>query len=68
MDSIEAFEMVATLHEIIEADIPENIDPASLSTLRQLAGFLLENYSDEKIERLMHDDFEQTLEGMLMSH
>lgn len=57
MDSIEAFESISALHELIDAEIPQDLDPASITNIRDLSRFMLENYTTEQIEIILSDDF-----------
>jgi acyl carrier protein len=63
IDSIEGFELIAALHGFIEVDIPEDMNPAIISSVTALAQFVLENYEIDKISRIMADDFEEALKA-----
>lgn len=56
LDSIEAFEAVATLHDIMDVTIPEDFNAKLVSTLRQLANYVETNYSGEAIARFLDAD------------
>jgi acyl carrier protein len=57
MDSIEAFEAVSALHELIDKKIPEDLDPASITNFHSLAEFIHENYTQEQIDIILSPDF-----------
>lgn len=61
LDSIEAFESVATLHELLGVRIPEDIDPKSVGTIKGITTYILERYSPEVVERFMTLDVEAKL-------
>ena len=56
LDSIEAFDAVATLHDLMDVTIPEDFNAKSVSSLRQLATFIESRYSKEEIARLLNAD------------
>lgn len=56
IDSIEAFESVATLHEILGVRIPDDLDPKSISSIRGMANYLQSRYSGETLDRFMTMD------------
>ncbi len=60
--SLEAFDAVVTLHEILDVEIPREIDPESLSTLRQLSAYIVAAYPEGKIRMLLDKDVEALLE------
>lgn len=64
LDSIEAFESVATLHEILGVRIPEDIDPKAITSLRGMADYLVGRYDDSVIERFMTMDIENKLASL----
>lgn len=56
LDSIEAFEAVATLHDIMDVTIPEDFNAKWVSSLRQLANYVETNYPAEAIARFLDAD------------
>lgn len=56
LDSIEAFDAVATLHDLMDVTIPEDFNAKSVSSLRQLAAFIESRYSEEEVARLLNAD------------
>lgn len=67
LDSIEAFEAVATLHDIMDVTIPEDFNAKSVSSLRQLAIFVESHYSGEAIARFLDADMVELASGWSMS-
>lgn len=63
LDSIEAFEAVATLHDIMDVTIPEDFNAKSVSSLRQLAMFVESHYSSEAINRFLDADMVELASG-----
>lgn len=57
LDSIEAFNAVATLHEILDVEIPDDFDPAAMKTIRGLAAYLTAKYPPQAVTRLFTADF-----------
>lgn len=53
LDSIEAFEAVATLHELLGVRIPDRLDPKSLSTVDNIAAYIVANYEPAKVEAFL---------------
>jgi acyl carrier protein len=56
LDSIEAFDAVATLHEIMNQSIRDDFNPKVVGTVRDLGNYLLQNYPEESIEALIAAD------------
>lgn len=59
LDSIEAFEAVATLHDIMDVTIPEDFNAKSVTTVRQLATYIGGRFSQTEIDRLLVADVEE---------
>lgn len=70
-DSLQAFNMVTTLHEMMEAELPEGIDPSSITSVNEISKYIIDNYdrniidkiilkSDEEIKEMLstEDDFD----------
>ena len=53
LDSIEAFDAVATMHELIGVAIPDDFNPRVISTIRDLSHYVLEHYDKAAIERFL---------------
>jgi acyl carrier protein len=64
LDSIEAFDAVATIHEIMGVTIPDDFSPKLISTLRELGDFIATRYEAAVVARFMACDF-QALESSL---
>ncbi|HLO76006.1 MAG TPA: hypothetical protein VK196_06065 [Magnetospirillum sp.] len=62
IDSLQAFEAIITLHDIIEEEIPRDIDPNTISTLDTLAVYLDTHYSREHLQSLFDKDIAAILE------
>lgn len=64
LDSIEAFESVAALHEVLGVRIPEDIDPKAIGSLRAMAEYLVGRYDAAIIENFMSIDIEAKLASL----
>ena len=53
LDSIEAFDTVATMHELIGVAIPDDFNPRAIRTIRSLSQYVLEHYDKTAIERFL---------------
>nr|WP_297353950.1 phosphopantetheine-binding protein [uncultured Caldimonas sp.] len=53
MDSIEAFESVATLHDLLGARIPDRLDPKSLSTIDGIATYVGQSHDAERVQAFL---------------
>ncbi|AXE35903.1 hypothetical protein DK843_17285 [Chromobacterium phragmitis] len=58
LDSIEAFDAIATLHELLDAVIPENFNPKVVNSIRTLARYVLDAFGDEAARRFVALDLE----------
>ncbi|WP_168194876.1 phosphopantetheine-binding protein [Chromobacterium phragmitis] len=58
LDSIEAFDAIATLHELLDAVIPENFNPKVVNSIRTLARYVLDAFGDEAVRRFVALDLE----------
>lgn len=58
LDSIEAFDAVATLHELMQVSIPDDFNPRAVSTLRRLSEYVLRSFGDEAAQRFISIDLE----------
>ena len=59
LDSIEAFDAVATLHDIMDVTVPEDFNAKTVSSLGQLADYLESRFSTEEIARFLNADMEE---------
>ncbi len=64
IDSIEAFEAVATLHELIGVRIPDDIEPKSFASIQAITDYLVDTYEEGKIEAFTRMDIESRLEAL----
>jgi acyl carrier protein len=64
LDSIEAFEAVATLHELLGVRIPDRLDPKSLATINSIAAHILNNYEQAKVEAFLSMDIRTHLASL----
>lgn len=53
LDSIEAFDAVATMHELIGVAIPDDFNPRVVSTIRGLSRYVLDHYEKTAIDRFL---------------
>ncbi|OGH01502.1 MAG: hypothetical protein A2600_11985 [Candidatus Lambdaproteobacteria bacterium RIFOXYD1_FULL_56_27] len=56
LDSLEAFEMVITLHEFLGVDMPEDVDIKKVGNLRGIAQYIKDEYDTETVEQFMQRD------------
>jgi acyl carrier protein len=56
LDSIEAFDAVATLHELLGVSIPDDFDPKATATLRSLGQYLIDRFGTGVAQRLLELD------------
>lgn len=53
LDSIEAFDAVATMHELIGVAIPDDFNPRVISTIRGLSQYVLDHYEKAAIDHFL---------------
>ena len=63
MDSLEAFDAIATLHELLGVSIPDTFNPKALDSLVSLAGYLSSSFPPEVVERFLTTDL-STIESL----
>lgn len=56
LDSIEAFDAIATLHDLLGVTIPHDFKPSSAATLNSLASYVIETFGEETAQRLAELD------------
>ncbi len=61
LDSIEAFEAVATLHDLMGVRIPDDIDPKSFATVEKIASYVLASYDAATVRAFLEMDVERRL-------
>src|ERR1700761_9325705 len=61
IDSLQAFDAVVTLHEIIREEVPRDVDPTAIASLNGIAGYLISQYPAERLNRLFEGDFAEIL-------
>ncbi|SCK08452.1 acyl carrier protein [Vogesella sp. LIG4] len=54
IDSLEAFEAVIAIHELLGVEIPKEIDPSRLGTLDSISTYLQEQYPPEVLDSFFH--------------
>jgi acyl carrier protein len=59
LDSIEAFDAVATVHELLGVSIPDNFDPRSVASLRTLSNYILNQFGAEMAQRFLDLDLSE---------
>lgn len=64
LDSIEAFESVATLHEMLGVRIPEDLDPKAMGTIHGIAAYMIAKYDASKVAAFMELDVAAQLASM----
>jgi len=56
LDSIDAFNLVATLHELMGVPIPDDFRPEAVMTVNRLSAYLRENYPQDALDKFLHAD------------
>jgi len=56
LDSIEAFDAVATLHEIIGQPIPTDFNPRVSNSIRLLAQYIEQQFGEPGVQRILEVD------------
>ncbi len=56
LDSIEAFDAVATVHEIIGQPIPNDFNPKVSNSIRLLAQYVRQQFGDAAVEKVLAVD------------
>lgn len=56
LDSIEAFDAVATLHEIIGQPIPTDFNPRVSNSIRLLAEYIERQFGEPGVQRILEVD------------
>ena len=56
LDSIEAFDAVATVHEIIGQPIPNNFNPRISNSIRLLAQYIHQEFGDIGVQKVLATD------------
>lgn len=64
LDSIEAFEAVATLHDLLGVRVADDLDPKSIGSIRNIATYIADTCSPEVIDRFMNIDLKARLAQM----
>jgi acyl carrier protein len=64
LDSIEAFEAVATLHELMGVRIPDDIDPKAFATIAKISAYLVKTYDADTVKAFVEMDVAARLAEM----
>lgn len=64
LDSIEAFEAVATLHELMGVRIPDDLDPKALATISKISQYLINTYDAAAVQAFVEMDVAAKLAEM----
>lgn len=67
LDSIEAFELLATMHELLGERIPETLDRNSMSTLTSIAEYIARSFQPDVVEKLLGADIAAKLADLKAS-
>jgi acyl carrier protein len=59
LDSIEAFDAVAVLHEIIGQAIPPTFNPKTSNSVERLSLYVLEQFGEEAAQKIIAVDVEE---------
>ena len=58
LDSIEAFDAVASFHELLDISIPDDFNPRMANSIRNLAAYLIDVHGEEAAERFLALDLD----------
>lgn len=61
IDSIEAFELLATVHEILNKKIPETLDRNAVTTLSAIGKYIAETFDKETVKNFLEMDVKSKL-------
>jgi acyl carrier protein len=64
IDSLEAFESVATLHELLGVKVPDDLAPKSIGTIKGMTDYIVARYSPEVIQHFLTLDIDARLKAM----
>jgi acyl carrier protein len=67
IDSIEAFESIAMLHDMLGVRIPDDLDPKRIGSVQGMATYISERYDGEVIRAFLELDVESKLEALRSS-
>lgn len=56
LDSIEAFDAVATIHEIIGKSIPNDFNPKISNSIHLLAQYVINQFGDSGVQKILEID------------
>ncbi|HEY1256652.1 MAG TPA: phosphopantetheine-binding protein [Terracidiphilus sp.] len=63
IDSIEAFDAVASFHELLDLPIPDDFNPRMANSIRNLAAYLINTHGEEAAERFLALDLDAVALG-----
>jgi len=64
LDSIEAFEAVTILHEILGVRIPDDLDPKTVASINGMADYIIDKYGPEVVDKFMTIDIDNAVKEM----
>ncbi len=64
LDSIEAFELVAALHEMLGARIPEDINPRDMGSIAAISAYIVNQFNATIVDTFMTMDLDAHLASM----
>ncbi|WP_440964837.1 acyl carrier protein [Massilia sp. GER05] len=64
LDSIEAFEALATLHEMLGVRIPDDINPGDFGSIGGIAEYILRKFDADTIDKFMNVDIDAYMSSM----
>lgn len=56
LDSIEAFDAVASMHELLDVVIPDTFDPKVANSIRALSAYVIDTFGAEVAQRFLDVD------------
>lgn len=59
LDSIEAFDAVASLHELLDVAIPDTFNPKVANSIRDLSRYVLETFGPDTAQLFIDIDLDQ---------
>lgn len=62
LDSIEAFDAIATLHDLLDVSIPDNFNPKVSASIRDLTAYIINTFGAETAGKFLALDLDKATE------
>jgi acyl carrier protein len=63
LDSIEAFDAVASFHELLNLPIPDDFNPRTANSIHNLSNYLMDRFGPDAAERFLDLDLDKVTLG-----